>query len=155
KQGRIICACWLIATCVRKLPLRLLGRTAACCGSPSPTRASRPSILHTSALRRSRMRREGSPWRGVGVVFLKELADHLTNMWMIGLQLFVVLLAAIAVYTATQQLREAAAEIQQMRETLVDPQLYLLLFTSAGGALSQFPLVKLLAWLMPVVAIGL
>lgn len=101
------------------------------------------------------MRREGSPWRGLGVVFLKELSDHLTNMWMVGLQLFVVIAAGAAVVTSTQQIHEAASEIQQLRETLLDPHLYLLLFTEAGAPLSQYPLVLLLAWLVPVVAIGL
>ena len=28
------------------------------------------------------MRREGSPWRGVGVVILKELSDHLSSVRM-------------------------------------------------------------------------
>src|SRR5262249_33557682 len=54
-----------------------------------------------------------------------------------------------------QQIREASAEIQQLRETLLDPQLYLLLFTQAGGPLARYPLVALLSILVPVVAIGL
>ena len=33
------------------------------------------------------MRREGSPWQGLGVVFLKELSDHLTSARMRVLEL--------------------------------------------------------------------
>ena len=55
----------------------------------------------------STMRREGSPWRGVGVVFLKELSDHLTSARMRVLEGLVVLTALAAVYGAIQQLRRA------------------------------------------------
>ena len=44
------------------------------------------------------MRREGSPWRGVGTVFLKELSDHLTGARMLVLEWLVVLTAIAAVY---------------------------------------------------------
>src|SRR5256884_200763 len=37
------------------------------------------------------MRREGSPWHGMGVVFLKELSDHLTSVRMRVLEWLVVL----------------------------------------------------------------
>ena len=35
------------------------------------------------------MRREGSPWRGVGVVFFRELFDHLTSVRMLVLEFLV------------------------------------------------------------------
>ncbi len=44
------------------------------------------------------MRREGSPWQGLGVVTLKELSDHLTSARMRVLEWLVVLVALAAVY---------------------------------------------------------
>ena len=46
------------------------------------------------------MRREGSPWQGLGVVILKELSDHLTSARMRMLEWLVVLTAIAAVYAA-------------------------------------------------------
>jgi len=91
------------------------------------------------------MRREGSPWHGVGVVFLKELSDHLGGVRMRVLEWLVVLTGLAAVYSAIQQIRAVTAE---------DPFLFLRLFTRAGG---QVPLsfVSLLSFLVPLVAIGL
>src|SRR5262247_462179 len=90
------------------------------------------------------MRREGSPWRGLGVVFLKELSDHLTSARMRVLEWLVVLTALAALYGAIQQLRESTAE---------DP--FLFLFTTTR---EQYPLpsfVSFLAFLVPLMAIGL
>jgi len=39
------------------------------------------------------MRREGSPWRGVGTVMLKELADHFDSARVLVLVLLMVLAA--------------------------------------------------------------
>jgi ABC-2 type transport system permease protein len=89
------------------------------------------------------MRREGSPWQGLGVVILKELSDHLSSWRMRVLEWLVVLTALAAVYAAIQQIREVTAE---------DPFLFLRLFTRAGGPL---PLVALLSFLVPLVSIGL
>jgi len=92
------------------------------------------------------MRREGSPWRGLGVVFLKELSDHLTSARMLVLEWLVVLTALAAVYGAIQQLSESTAE---------DPYLFLRLFTTTR---EQYPLpsfVSFLAYLVPLMAIGL
>ena len=91
------------------------------------------------------MRREGSPWRGVGAVFLKELSDHLTGARMFVLEWLIVLTAAAAVYVSIQQIKNTSAE---------DPFLFLRLFTQAG---EQVPLsfATLLSFLVPLVAIGL
>src|SRR5262247_4663296 len=92
------------------------------------------------------MRREGSPWRGLGVVFLKELSDHLTSARMRVLEWLVVLTALAALYGAIQQLRESTAE---------DPFLFLKLFTTTR---EQYPLpsfVSFLVFLVPLIAIGL
>src|SRR5213082_1090470 len=91
------------------------------------------------------MRREGSPWRGMGVVFLKELSDHLMSVRMRVLEWLVVLTGLAAIYSAISQIREVTAE---------EPFLFLRLFTRAGN---QLPLsfVSLLSFLVPLVAIGL
>src|SRR5262249_57524687 len=85
-------------------------------------------------------------WRGLGVVFLKELSDHLTSARMRVLEWLVVLTALAALYGAIQQLRESTAE---------DPFLFLRLFTTTR---EQYPLpsfVSFLAFLVPLMAIGL
>jgi ABC-2 type transport system permease protein len=90
------------------------------------------------------MRREGSPWRGVGVVTLKELSDHLTSARMRVLEWLVVLIALAALYGAIQQIRDVTAE---------DPFLFLRLFTTAREPLPSF--VSFLSFLVPLIAIGL
>jgi len=90
------------------------------------------------------MRREGSPWHGVGVVFLKELSDHLTSVRMRVLEWLVVLTALAAVYAAIQQIKDVSAE---------DPFLFLRLFTVSREPLPSF--VSFLAFLVPLMAIGL
>jgi ABC-2 type transport system permease protein len=92
------------------------------------------------------MRREGSPWQGLGAVTLKELSDHLTSWRMLVLEWLVVFTALISVYLAIRQITgngpDAIAE---------DPYLFLKLFTR-GTPLS---FVELLSFLVPLVAIGL
>ena len=90
------------------------------------------------------MRREGSPWQGLGVVFLKELSDHLTSARMRVLEWLVVLTAIAAVYAAIQQIKDVSAE---------DPFLFLRLFTTSREPLPSF--VSFLAFLVPLMAIGL
>ena len=90
------------------------------------------------------MRREGSPWQGLGVVFVKELSDHLTSARMRVLEALVVLTAGAAVYAAIQQIKDVSAE---------DPFLFLRLFTVSREPLPSF--VSFLAFLVPLMAIGL
>jgi len=90
------------------------------------------------------MRREGSPWQGLGVVTLKELSDHLSSARMRVLEWLVVLTALAAVYGAIQQIRDVTAE---------DPFLFLRLFTTAREPLPSF--VAFLGFLVPLMAIGL
>lgn len=90
------------------------------------------------------MRREGSPWQGLGVVVLKELSDHLASARMRVLEWLVVLTALAAVYGAIQQIRDVTAE---------DPFLFLRLFTTARQPLPSF--VSFLGFLVPLMAIGL
>ena len=88
--------------------------------------------------------REGSPWRGVGVVFFRELFDHLTSVRMLVLELLVVLFGGVVVYFAAEQIRNTTAE---------DPFLFLRLFAPPGQTLLSF--VMVLSILVPLMAIGL
>jgi ABC-2 type transport system permease protein len=90
------------------------------------------------------MRREGSTLHGVGVVFLKELSDHLTSVRMRVLEWLVVLVGIAAVYAAIQQIKDVSAE---------DPFLFLRLFTTSREPLPSF--VAFLSFLVPLMAIGL
>jgi ABC-2 type transport system permease protein len=90
------------------------------------------------------MRREGSPWQGLGVVILKELSDHLTSVRMRVLEWLVVLIALAALYGAIQQIKEVTAE---------DQFLFLRLFTTSREPLPSF--VAFLSFLVPLIAIGL
>jgi hypothetical protein len=89
------------------------------------------------------MRREGSPWRGLSVVFFRELFDHLTSVRMLVLEFLVVLLGGAVVYFAAEQIRNTTAE---------DPFLFLRLFAPPGQSLLSFVLV--LSILVPILAIG-
>jgi ABC-2 type transport system permease protein len=90
------------------------------------------------------MRREGSPWQGLGAVLLKELADNLSSARMRVLEWLVVLTAVAALYGAISQLRDTTAE---------DPFLLLRLFTASHSPLPSF--VAILGFLIPLMAIGL
>lgn len=90
------------------------------------------------------MRREGSPWQGLGTVALKELSDHLSSARMRILEWLVVLTALAALYGAIQQIKDVTAE---------DPFLFLRLFTTSRDPLPSF--VSFLGFLVPLMAIGL
>jgi ABC-2 type transport system permease protein len=89
------------------------------------------------------MRREGSPWQGLGTVVLKELADHFDSARMLLLSLLMVLAAAVPLSTAITQLRNTTAE---------DPFLFLKLFNSGEQTIS---VVAILGFVIPVMAIGM
>ncbi len=90
------------------------------------------------------MRREGSPFQGLGTVFVKELADNLSSVRMLVLELLIVLTALAALYGAIDNLRQNTAE---------DPFLLLRLFTDSRAPLPSF--VAILGFLIPLMAIGL
>src|SRR5690242_13461371 len=90
------------------------------------------------------MQREGTPWRGLGVVTLKELSDHLSSARMRALEWLVVLTAMAALYGAIQNIRDTTAE---------DPFLFLRLFTTSREPLPSF--VAFMSFLVPLMAIGL
>jgi ABC-2 type transport system permease protein len=88
------------------------------------------------------MRREGSALHGFGVVTLKEVADHFTSILVVVLVVLIVATAVAVVRGAIDQIKEVTAE---------DPFLFLRLFTRGG----PLPLVALLSFLVPLIAIGL
>ena len=90
------------------------------------------------------MRREGSPFAGLGTTFLKELTDHLSSARMRVLEWLVILTAAAALYGAIQQVRDTTAE---------DPFAFLRLFTGSRQPLPSF--LSMLGFLIPLMAIGL
>jgi ABC-2 type transport system permease protein len=90
------------------------------------------------------MQREGSPFRGLGTMMVKELADHLSSARMRVLEWLIVFTAVAALYSAIDQLRETTAE---------DPFLLLKLFTVGRPPLPSF--VAILGFLIPLMAIGL
>ncbi len=90
------------------------------------------------------MRREGSPWQGLGTIVLKELSDHLSSARMRVLEWLVALTAGAALYSTIDQLRQTTAE---------DPFLLLRLFTANRPSLPSF--VDILGFLIPLMAIGL
>lgn len=90
------------------------------------------------------MRREGSPFSGLGAVTAKELADHLSSARMRVLEWLIVLTAVAALIGTIQQVRETVSE---------DPFVFLKLFTEARQPLPSF--VAILGFLIPLMAIGL
>ena len=90
------------------------------------------------------MRREGSPFQGLGTVAIKELSDNLSSARMFVLELLIVLTALAALYGAIDSLRQNTAE---------DPFLLLRLFTVDRAPLPSF--VAILGFLIPLMAIGL
>jgi ABC-2 type transport system permease protein len=92
------------------------------------------------------MRREGSPWQGLGTVMLKELADHFDSVRMLLLALLMVLAAAVPLYSTIDQVRKTTAE---------DPFLLLKLFNPGGDEVDSFSVVVILGFVIPIIAIGL
>jgi ABC-2 type transport system permease protein len=91
------------------------------------------------------MQREGSAFQGLGVVTLKELADHLTSVRFVVLELIVMVIAVGTVYVASQQIKDTVAE---------DPFLFLRFFTGSGQQ-QLFSFITWLTLLVPLMAIGL
>jgi ABC-2 type transport system permease protein len=91
------------------------------------------------------MRREGSPFTGVGPVFVKELADHLSSVRMLVLTLFVIVFGAFPVASSLQQLRTVVG---------ADAFLFLRIFTIEPEQV-PIPFVQALNFIIPLMAIGL
>ena len=90
-------------------------------------------------------RRKGSPFTGLGPVFMKELADHLSSPRMLVLTLFVIVFGALPVGFALQDLRTVVVS---------DPYLFLRIFTVSPERVGlSFTLA--LNFVIPLMAIGL
>jgi ABC-2 type transport system permease protein len=91
------------------------------------------------------MQREGSPFTGLGPVFVKELSDHLTSVRMMVLTLFVIVFGAFPVASSLQTLRTVVG---------ADAYLYLRIFTIEP---EQVPIsfISALNFIIPLMAIGL
>jgi ABC-2 type transport system permease protein len=94
---------------------------------------------------RSTGRREGSPFTGIGPVFIKELADHLSSIRMLVLTLFVIAFGAFPVASSLQQLRTVVG---------ADAFLFLRIFTIEPVQV-PIPFVQALNFIIPLMAIGL
>ena len=90
-------------------------------------------------------RREGSPFTGLGPVFMKEFSDHLSSARMMVLMLFVIAFGALPVGLSLQELRNI---------TESDPFLFLRIFTSAPQRV-PFSFTASLTLVIPLLAIGL
>jgi ABC-2 type transport system permease protein len=90
------------------------------------------------------MRREGSPWTGLGTVYQRELADNLLSVRMRLLEVLVLLTGTAAVYSAIGDIKNTVSE---------DPFVFLRIFTVAREPLPSF--ITFLAFLIPIVAISL
>ena len=90
------------------------------------------------------MQREGSPFRGMAVVALKEAADHLTSARVHLVMLLVILTAIGAIYGAIGEIKQTIGQ---------DRFIFLRLFTTARDPLPSF--VSFLGFLLPLVAIAL
>lgn len=88
--------------------------------------------------------KEGSPWVGLWAVVTKEMADSLTSVRMLILELLIVFTAVGTVYAATQTLRDNTGQ---------DQFLFLRLFTTGHDPIPAF--VGFLGFLVPLLAIAL
>jgi ABC-2 type transport system permease protein len=93
----------------------------------------------------SAVRRTGSPFTGLGPVFMKELSDHLSSMRMMVLTLFVIVFGALPVGFALNDLRNVVVS---------DPYLFLRIFTVAPERVA-LSFVDALNFVIPLMAIGL
>lgn len=89
--------------------------------------------------------RRGSPFTGLGPVFMKELSDHLSSPRMLVLTLFVIVFGALPVGFALQDLRTVVVS---------DPYLFLRIFTVAPERVGLSFTVAL-NFVIPLMAIGL
>jgi len=94
---------------------------------------------------RSAAPRVGSPFTGLGAVFMKELSDHLSSIRMLVLTLFVIVFGAFPVASSLQQLRTTVG---------ADAFLFLRIFT-IEPEMVPIPFVQALNFIIPLMAIGL
>ena len=89
-------------------------------------------------------KREGSPFKGIGTIALKEAADHITSARMHLVMLLLLLTAGAAIYGAVNEIRATTAESNY---------LFLALLAVAHAPLPSF--ASMLGFLLPLLAIAL
>ncbi|HYC65910.1 MAG TPA: ABC transporter permease [Reyranellaceae bacterium] len=92
------------------------------------------------------MQRKGSPFTGIGPVFMKEFSDHLSSARMMVLMLFVLAFGALPVGMSLQALRNV---------TESDPFLFLRIFTAEPQGAGGLSFTVALSLVIPLLAIGL
>jgi ABC-2 type transport system permease protein len=88
------------------------------------------------------MRREGSPWTGLGAVFLKEFSDHLSSVRMRVLEWLMIIVGVGTVFAVIRDIKTV---------TFSDRFLFLRLFTLSHDPLPS--LLLLLTILIPLIAL--
>jgi ABC-2 type transport system permease protein len=89
-------------------------------------------------------KREGSPFKGIGTVALKEAADHITSARMHLVMLLLLLTAGAAIYGAVNEIKATTAQSNY---------LFLQLLAVAHAPLPSF--ASMLGFLLPLLAIAL
>ena len=89
-------------------------------------------------------KREGSPFKGIGTIALKEAADHITSARMHLVMLLLLLTAGAAIYGAVNEIRATTAESNY---------LFLALLAVVHAPLPSF--ASMLGFLLPLLAIAL
>ncbi|GMR09957.1 MAG: ABC transporter permease [Anaerolineae bacterium] len=95
-------------------------------------------------LRERETKREGSPWKGISAVVTKELADHLSSVRMLILELLILATAGVTAYMALSNVSRTSGQ---------EDFLFLKLFTTSQDPLPAF--VGFLGFLVPLIAIAL
>ncbi len=90
------------------------------------------------------LRRRGSPWQGLWAVTAKEMADNLTGVRLVILEVLAFLAAGIAVYGAVTNITHTVEQ---------DPFLFLRLFTTSQSPAPAF--ITFMTFITPIVAIAL
>jgi ABC-2 type transport system permease protein len=98
------------------------------------------------------MQREGSPWQGFDVVFLKELSDHLLSPRMLVLELLVAVVPVVSLFGALRAIGDSANDLAAVSQ-IQQPMLFLRVLTVAREPL--LPFSSLLGFLLPLMGIGL
>lgn len=96
------------------------------------------------APKKRKTKRTGSPWKGLGAVLTKEVADHFSSTRMRILEFLIFVIAIGTVYLVFQNLSTSASS---------DQFLYLKFFTIGQNPLPNF--VGLMGIIIPIVAIAL
>src|SRR5258705_10033217 len=128
----------------RRQPWQRADGSSACRSTnPALTQSTRITLINWPRKERN-MQREGSALHGLGVVFIKEMSDHLTSVRMRILEWLIILVGIVTVYFTIQEIKESTAE---------DPFLFLKLFSATQETRLSFAVF--MTFLVPLVAIGL